>query len=152
MNQSELRIRDLERATYNKLSVAIKEANNWKLILDNLPPLSNGQPIRVEKKSLLNMEQCPGSVLEFLMQRAVSIKDLLTTFEKICFERGLLILNAPERPIELIRRSPNNIYVRNGRAFELICLVDCFPYPTYEYYLGAQKIGDNPLLRIENAK
>ena len=152
MNQVDLRIRNLDRPTYNSLSLAIKNSNNWKRILDNLPPLQNGQPIRVEKKSLENIEQNPASVLEFLMQRAVTLKDLMATFEKIRFERGLIILNAPERPLRLIRRSPNKVYVRNGRSFELVCHLDGFPYPKYEYYSGSIKKGDESVLRIENAK
>ncbi len=102
-------------------------------------------------KNYSDSDDPPGKAIDFMISKAVTLRDIQISFEDLDFEPGLLYLNKPETPIKVIRFPTSKINIQYNCDFEVICKAECFPKPTYEYYNNGIKVGDGPIFKKSNA-
>lgn len=130
-------------------------ANDWKLILKNLPCVLNDK-LKLCDRDFISIETNPAQIiLNFLSSRAVTLKDLYESFEILNIENGLLLLGKQEEGITIKQKYPLEeiIRIKSGQTIELFCLADSFPKPCYSFYdYNNQLVLENNCLSIKNAK
>ena len=119
-------------------------------LLSNRPSYS---VLRLESSTVEKIGRDPMEVVNYFVTKDVRVGELFASFEKIKFDYGCFLLGKPVTDITIVQPLRKELgLVKNGHRFELTCLAEGFPTPTYEYFKDGQRISSGPRYEKISAK
>ena len=124
----------------------------WKDVLYNIPNLNMSQNEIFSILEFSEGKNPSGNIFQKLGQKGVKLIDLIASFEKIKFEKGLEIMNYEHRKLEVKSKFASEINLPVGSRMELYCDAIGFPFPRYFYYKSDLQISTSNPFIIESSR
>lgn len=92
-------------------------------------------------------------MVNHFVTKDVKVGELMASFERISFDYGCFLLGKPVTEINVVLPLRRELdLVKNGHRFELKCLAEGFPAPTYEYFKDGVRLCAGPNYEKNSAR